>query len=60
MPKDQFMLEAIYEDMFGNEFQDNIELNITPYFITKSRTDLDISEGSLLGKGCARGPAKYL
>ena len=48
LPKDQFMLEAIYEDMLGNEFRDTIELNITPTSLLRSRTDLDISEGSLL------------
>ena len=59
LPKDQFTLQAIYEDMFGNEFRDNIELNITPTSLLRSRTDLEISEGSLLELMPGRLPNIY-
>ena len=59
LPKDQYNIQAIYEDKFGNEFRDNIELNITSTSLLRSRTDLEISEGSLLELEPGRLPNIY-
>lgn len=58
-PLNSFNLEAIYEDIHGNVFSDNITLNITPTSLRRSRTDLEISEGSLIELEPGRLPNIY-
>lgn len=59
LPKDTYNIQTIYTDLAGNEFRDNIELNITPTPLLRSRTDLEISEGSLLELEPGRLPNIY-